>query len=100
MVEKNKKQQDIHDDQKEMNETVAELVAGNLKRIPLTAKEQKELRQAAVDVLKKVNRINIRLSTQDLERIKEKAAEAGIPYQTLIGAILHQYASDRISASI
>jgi len=100
MAEKTKKQQAIHDDQEDLNETVAELVAGNLKRIPITEKEQKELRQAAVDALNKDNRINIRLSTQDLERIKEKAAAAGIPYQTLIGAILHQYASDRISASI
>jgi predicted DNA binding CopG/RHH family protein len=100
MAEKSKYQQEIHDDQKELNETLSEFFAGNLKRIPITTKERKELQQAAAVALKKDNRINIRLSTQDLERIKEKAAAAGIPYQTLIGAILHQYASDRISASI
>lgn len=100
MTEKTKKQPEIYADQEEMNETLAELVAGNLKKTPITTKERKELQQAAADALKKDNRINIRLSTQDLERIKEKAAAAGIPYQTLIGAILHQYASDRISASI
>jgi predicted DNA binding CopG/RHH family protein len=88
------------DDQKEMKETLAELTSGKLKRIPMAAGERAELQQAAAEFIKKANRINIRISPQDLERIKKKAAAAGIPYQTLIGAILHQYASDRIAASI
>jgi predicted DNA binding CopG/RHH family protein len=100
MTNKNIKPKEKMDDREEMKETLAELTSGKLKRIPMAAREREELQQAAAEFIKKANRINIRISPQDLERIKKKAAAAGIPYQTLIGAILHQYASDRISASI
>ena len=100
MAEKKIKRLDKMDDQEEMKEALAELSSGNLKRISMAAREREELQQSAAESLKKADRINIRISPRDLERIKKKAAAAGIPYQTLIGAILHQYASDRISASI
>lgn len=38
-------------------------------------------------------RINIRLSTADLQMLKRRAAEEGLAYQTLIASILHKYAS-------
>lgn len=34
--------------------------------------------------------INIRLSEQDLFRLKVKAAEEGLPYQTYIASLLHK----------
>ena len=43
--------------------------------------------------LKKNRKINIRLPENDLIAIKQRAAREGIPYQTLIGSILHKYAS-------
>jgi predicted DNA binding CopG/RHH family protein len=42
------------------------------------------------------NRITLRLSNQTLERIKRKAQEEGLPYQTLISSILHKYANDKL----
>jgi len=33
------------------------------------------------------------LSAADLEMIKRRAVEEGLPYQTLIASILHKYAS-------
>jgi len=47
----------------------------------------------AKETLKKEKRINIRLSSRDLDLIQRKAAREGIPYQTLIGSILHKYAN-------
>lgn len=35
--------------------------------------------------------INIRVSERDLLKLKAKAVEMGLPYQTLIASILHQY---------
>jgi predicted DNA binding CopG/RHH family protein len=32
--------------------------------------------------------------------IESKAYENGIPYQTLMGTILHQYANDRLTAAL
>jgi predicted DNA binding CopG/RHH family protein len=37
--------------------------------------------------------INIRLSTADLEMLKRRAVEEGLPYQSLIASILHTYVS-------
>ena len=48
---------------------------------------------AAKETLKKNKNINIRISENDLESIKILAAREGMPYQTLIGSILHKYAS-------
>jgi predicted DNA binding CopG/RHH family protein len=45
---------------------------------------------------KEKNRITLRLSNQTLERIKQKAQEEGLPYQTLISSILHKYANDKL----
>lgn len=64
---------------------------------------QEEMRtavmEAAKNYLKKNKNINIRINTHDIQKIKTKAAEKGLPYQTLIAAILHQYANGRIKAS-
>ncbi|MBT3321691.1 MAG: antitoxin [Anaerolineae bacterium] len=45
---------------------------------------------------KKDRRVNIRISTKNLEALQEKALEEGIPYQTLISSILHKYISGRL----
>jgi predicted DNA binding CopG/RHH family protein len=53
----------------------------------------------AKNTFKKDQRMNIRISKADLDRIKAKAAEEGIPYQTLVASIIHKYASgDRLAA--
>jgi len=49
--------------------------------------------QAAKRYLRKDARVNIRLSTADLEMLKRRAAEEGLPYQTLIASVLHKYVS-------
>ena len=47
----------------------------------------------AANTLKKNRKINIRISENDLSALKRRAAREGIPYQTLIGSVLHKYAS-------
>jgi len=36
--------------------------------------------------------LNIRVNSQDLASIKQKAKNLGIPYQTLVSELLHHYA--------
>jgi predicted DNA binding CopG/RHH family protein len=48
---------------------------------------------------KKDRRLNIRISTKDLEAIQKRALEEGLPYQTLIASLLHKYASGRLRES-
>ena len=54
-------------------------------------KEKEALIAAARETLQKDKRINIRMSGRDLLSLKRKANRFGIPYQTLISSILHQY---------
>jgi predicted DNA binding CopG/RHH family protein len=45
---------------------------------------------------RKDRRLNIRLSSKDLEAIQKRALVEGLPYQTLISSLLHKYASGRL----
>lgn len=36
--------------------------------------------------------LNIRVNSQDLDRIKQKAKQMGVPYQTFVSELIHQYA--------
>ena len=45
---------------------------------------------------RKDRRLNIRLSSKDLEAIQKRALEEGLPYQTLISSLLHKYAAGRL----
>jgi predicted DNA binding CopG/RHH family protein len=46
-------------------------------------------------MFRKDRRLNIRLSSKDLEAIQKPALEEGLPYQTLISRLLHKYAAGR-----
>jgi predicted DNA binding CopG/RHH family protein len=54
------------------------------------------LSKTAASTLSKDKRMNIRITKNDLEGIKLKAAEEGIPYQTLIASIIHKYITGRL----
>lgn len=64
-----------------------------LSRAKVVNAEKEKAANAARNFLKKTERINIRMNAFDLNHIKRRAAEEGIPYQTLISSILHKYAS-------
>ncbi|MFM7732915.1 MAG: hypothetical protein ACKO6F_05550 [Cyanobium sp.] len=52
-----------------------------------------ELRAAARTMGIKDQRINIRLSSADLQALRTRALQLGMPYQTLISSVLHRYAT-------
>ena len=54
---------------------------------------QNDYKTMAENTLKKNNKIGIRISENDITALKRKASREGIPYQTLIGSILHKYVS-------
>jgi predicted DNA binding CopG/RHH family protein len=47
--------------------------------------------RAAAETFKKDQRMNIRIATRDLNLLKLKAMENGMPYQTLVSSIIHKY---------
>lgn len=52
------------------------------------------------ELTKKDKRVNIRMNEIDLSVIQNKASENGLPYQTLINTILHQYAKGKIKVEL
>ena len=57
---------------------------------------KKHLTEAARKTMLKARRMNIRIAKRDLDRLKAKALEHGIPYQTLVSSILHKYLSGKL----
>jgi predicted DNA binding CopG/RHH family protein len=51
----------------------------------------KQLKTAAENTFKKDKRINIRLSDHDMVGIQRVAASRGVPYQSLISGLIHQF---------
>jgi len=51
----------------------------------------KRLKSAAENTFKKDRRINIRLSDHDMVGIQRVAARKGVPYQSLISGLIHQF---------
>ncbi|EKD51960.1 MAG: hypothetical protein ACD_62C00150G0002 [uncultured bacterium] len=45
----------------------------------------------------KDSRVNIRVSSKDIEGLQKLAIQEGIPYQTLIASILHNFVSGRLA---
>lgn len=58
--------------------------------------ELAQLKAAARATATKDKRVNIRLSSGDLQDIQAKALQEGMPYQTLIASILHKYVTGRL----
>jgi predicted DNA binding CopG/RHH family protein len=76
---------------------IIEYVEGNRsKSIDNIENEKKRYRQIACAQMSKKKAISIRLLESDLERIKAKSLSQGLPYQTLISALIHQYATGKI----
>ena len=45
---------------------------------------------------KKTKNINIRINEFDLDNLRKKSEEEGIPYQTLITSVLHKYVTNQL----
>jgi predicted DNA binding CopG/RHH family protein len=68
---------------------------GALKSVA-TKSELARLKAAARATATKDRRVNIRLSSGDLQDIQARALQEGIPYQTLIASVLHKYVTGRL----
>ena len=66
---------------------------GKLVRVENFAKEKKEAMLAARNTLNKIRNINLRVTEKTLYKLKSKAIEEGIPYQTLASSVLHKFAN-------
>jgi len=80
----------------EEKELLHSLETGEWETVKNLEDEIKTHQEIARNTLRKDKRINIRLSSHDLEALKTTAIELGLPYQTLVSSVLHQYATGRL----
>ena len=63
--------------------------------VPLSDTEKTEV-ETIINAVNKTRNINIRISEYDIEKVKQRSAEEGIPYQTLISSIIHKYITGKL----
>lgn len=62
---------------------------------PVTGNKKKKIEQILTQARKNKS-ISLRVTNFDLQRLKEKANEEGVPYQALINSILHKYITNQL----
>ena len=86
----------MHKTDRYESELLAAYDKGSLKSVA-TKSELSKFKAAARATAIKDRRVNIRLSSGDLQDIQVKALEEGLPYQTLIASVLHKYVTGRLA---
>lgn len=86
---------DFNLDSEEM-ELLESLESGEWNSVNNLEDEIQSHQNIAKSTLKKDKRVNLRMSSKDLEAIKTYAIEEGLPYQTLISSVLHKFVTGRL----
>ncbi len=76
---------------------------GEIVSEPIDEKRMQELKEAARRKLEELDvkkQISIKIRAGDLETVKAKAKEVSIPYQNIIQALVHKYATGQIKLEI
>jgi len=81
---------------KEEQELLDSVERGEWKSVRNLKRQIKRHQQYARNTLKKDRRVNIRISSKDLEEIQAIAMADGIPYQTLMSSVLHRFVNGRL----
>ena len=69
---------------------------GELASINNFQEAKRQLEDVAHEFLQKDKRINIRISSRDLNSLQKKAAKEGMPYQTLISSTFHKFVTGKL----
>ena len=81
---------------KEEKELLESIERDEWKSISKLQEEIERSKKIARATIVKDQRMNIRISKKDLDALKIRAIEEGMPYQTLVSSILHKYLSGKL----
>lgn len=84
----------IDNEEKEIMDSLDGLDLSNIKTDKKNSKLLKQSAQAFVK--KEETKMNIRISSHELDKIKEIAEKEGLKYQTFIKSILHKYITGQL----
>lgn len=79
--------------QREEKDIASSYERGEWRSVKKPQDDVQVLRTAARRTLQKDKRINIRVSSKDLDQVQVIAMQEGVPYQTLISSIIHKFVS-------
>jgi predicted DNA binding CopG/RHH family protein len=80
----------------EEKELLASYEADEWQSVDNLEAEKQAYSEYATATFKKDRRVNIRISSKDLEALQKRALEEGLPYQTLIASVLHKFVNGRL----
>lgn len=75
----------------EEQQILSDIENGKYSSVSDVQEEIKKMNIYARNAFSKTKNINIRLTVRDIQKLKVRAAENNLPYQTLISTILRQY---------
>ncbi len=84
----------IDDDEREI---IASLEADEWISVADADIDKAEATEIARSTMRKDRRMNVRISERDMRNLKIRAAEEGIPYQTLVTMVLHKYVTGQLT---
>jgi len=68
----------------------------NAHQLRSVSEEKRARVKGIIERARKNQAISLRLSEIDLEMLKKRAAQEGLPYQTLITMIIHKFVTDQL----
>jgi predicted DNA binding CopG/RHH family protein len=86
--------------EKEDKDLLASIENGEWITVKNRNEMMKKLKETARNTMLKDQRMNIRIGKKDLDGLKIKAMEEGIPYQTLVSSIIHKYINGKLREEV
>ena len=71
-------------------------IENNIDSLVPVSEDKRNRVESIIARARKNKAISLRISEYDLEKLKEKAKDDGIPYQTLISMVLHKYITNQL----
>jgi len=85
----------LDEEERRMAEDIDEMDISDLSKP--SASRQSELRRTARNTLRRrASKMNIRIDTDELDRLKQRADQEGLRYQTLVKSVLHKYLTGQL----
>ena len=84
--------------EEEMNNLTQEekTIENSIESLVSVSKDKRNRVESIIARAKKNKAISLRIAEYDLEKLKERASNDGIPYQTLISMVLHKYITNQL----
>ncbi len=79
---------------------IASLETGGYQSVAHETEEVQRYTKIFKESGNKVNRVNIRMTSRDIEKAQALALRQGIPYSTFLTSVLHRYLTGRLKEDL